>query len=636
MSGLVALADRRGGPVDGRQFDRMMAAIAHRGPDGTGRWHDAGIALGHALFRATPESVAEHQPLRDARCALIWDGRLDNRNKLLAALRSRGVAVSGATDPELAFAAYLEWGPAAPEYLLGEFAFVVWDARTRMLFGARDRMGLRPFYYAEQGSAVLVASEAKALLAASDRAPEPDDVMVLGMLLSELREGDNHRSLFAGIRRLPPAHRLIITERATTIERYWVIEPSRRIEHARPEAYIEHFRSVFEEAVRCRTRSLTTIGSLLSGGLDSSAITAVAAHAGAPVEAFTIHGQHPTSDERVFAQQVAARSGVPLWEFEDRGRDPLHSLGYLLFAVGCPLVTTHSDLDGLHRLLDSRGCRVVLDGTGGDHLVDEQGYLSDLLWHRPGHFMQEARAFASSYGAPAGETMRTAVKEALPLALRFGGKRLWRPLPAWVNPRTARTAGLDARRFAPRSPLAFRSCAQTISYEDTFSPTFLLQLELAEHEMAWRGREIRYPMLDSRLAEFILAVPWDQRCRDGERKWLLRQAMSDLLPDAVLCRRGKGDGTHAFDEALLALCRSDAPEPLANRSGLLGRYVDLRAAEALVDRFVRGARDARWDVWSFVTLDHWLQRFCTGGVTDGSAAPRTEEAVQPADAALVR
>ena len=299
MSGIAALLHDGARRADGRVLERMLEAMAHRGPDGAAQWLDGPVALGHAMRHTTPESLRERQPVSDGTRWLVWDGRLDNRYQLLDALRAGGIGAGSETDPELVLAAYRVWGRACVERLAGEFAFLIWDAGTRTLFGARDRIGLKPFYYCRHGGRWLVASEAKGILAVLERAPQPDDELVLAALLSECREADNHRSLFAGIRRLPPGHVLIVRDGSWNVERYWRVDPHRQIVRAHPQEYVDEFAALFREAVACRTRSAFPVGSLLSGGLDSSAITATAASGGAALEAFSVFSEDSAADERL-------------------------------------------------------------------------------------------------------------------------------------------------------------------------------------------------------------------------------------------------------------------------------------------------------------------------------------------------
>jgi asparagine synthase (glutamine-hydrolysing) len=639
MSGIAAIYHGDGRPVQLQALEKMVQAMAHRGPAGMTRWVNGAIGLGHCLMHTTPESLREDQPARDpgGACRLIWDGRLDNREELLRTLNAEGIPCGRETDPELVLAAYGLWGRRCVERLLGEFAFVLWDQRTRSLFGARDRMGLKPFYYSSSGPTLLIASEAKSLFRALEKMPDPDDEMVLAVLLAECREQDHQRSLFSGIHRLPPGHCLWVENSQLHVERYWQIDPEKQTVYRQPEAYVEHFLALFTEAVRCRTRSAFPVGSFLSGGLDSSAITALAASQGPTVEAFTAFSEDPQSDERRYARQVCEAIGIRHWEFSGTTDDPLEGLDDLLWEVESPLVGTDRNGPALTALVRSRNCRIVLDGEGADQLLDEDGYLADLLLRSsPVRYLRETRNFARWRGEPFAELAQGTLVDALSPALKSLGKRILRAIPAWINPHLARGCDLKARMCTPRVPLALPFRCQTVAYEDTFSPYFVLKLEMTDRGAAHAGQESWLPFLDSRLIEFVLSIPWHQRCHQGERKWLLRQAMKGLLPEGVRQRRGKGDWTRGMDDSLVALCRLDPPEPLANRSGMMERFFDLRGARKLLQEYLGGKRGVRWEVWALVAFDHWLERFWKGGEAHVAETAISQETVRRTEVARVR
>lgn len=642
MSGIVAIYHRDGRPVNPRRLDTMVQAMAHRGPDGITQWIQGPVGLGHCLMHTTPESLQERQPVCDGQCWLIWDGRLDNRDDVLTALKAEGLPCGSETDPELVLGAYRLWGGRCVEKLLGEFAFVVWDRQTGTLFGARDRIGLKPFYYMTQGQTVLIASEVKPILKVLDRMPEPDDEMILALLIAECREPDNHRSLFSGIHRLPPGHLMLIKDGQLKIERYWQIDPRRQTIYRRPEDYVEQFRTLFQQTVKSRTRSAFPVACFVSGGIDSSSFTALAASQGARVEAFNdFAADEPGADERPFARQVCETFGIPLWELQNRPCDPLEGLEDLLWKVESPVVGPFRDTQGFAGLVNARNCRVVLHGEGADQLLDEFGYLGDVLLRRsPVQFVRETIEFTRWLGSTRGllgTTPRVVLRHVMPNQLKYLGKRLLRQAPPpWINQNLARSVNLTSRIRVPRVPIRFPSLAQTFAYQEGLGPYFVLKLELIERYTSWQGWEIRYPYLDSRLVEFIFSIPWQQRCHGGVRQWLLRQAMQGILPEAVRLRKDKGDWTKPMDRDLRPLCLTQPPEPLANRSGILHRYLDLDGTRKLVERYLRGTRKVRWDVWGCITLDRWLLRFWKGGEADVRERAISQETLQPAEAALVR
>lgn len=616
MSGIVGLYRADGRPADAALLARMTGALAERVADVERRWVRGPVGLAQRLLYTTPESLDEAGPAADASgdCRLAWDGRLDNRDELIEALGPDGAGLGRRPDPDLVLGAYRRWGADVVRRLLGDFAFVLWDGGARRLLCARDRLGLRPLHYTWDGVTLGVSTEARPLFALRGGVPAPDDEMIVAFLLREFRERDHARSFFRGIHRLPPGHLLRVEQGRLRIERYWAIDPTRETRYPRDEDYVRHFRDLFAEAVRCRRRSAFPVGAFLSGGLDSAAVVA-AAGAQHPLEAFTLFADDPGADERRWARAVGQATGVKTHEVAVAEGDPLDGLDRLVGQVESPIVASgHGRSLAAMQAVTARGSRVLLSGDGGDHLLDEIGYLADLLRRlRLGRFVGETRAFAGWYGSEVRTFAGLALAALLPPVLRFWGKRILRGVPpAWINRDLARAIGLRERLREPRHRLAFPSHAQAESYLAVTSPYFLLKLEVDERFTARWGTEARYPFLDSRLVEFVLSIPWERRTRDGERKRILRAALPEGVPAAVRRRRGKGDWTRLTDRQLLALCRRERPAPLANRSGLLGRYLDLGQAQALVRRYAGGERSLRGDVWFAITLDRWLERFWGG------------------------
>ncbi|MBI4638605.1 MAG: asparagine synthase (glutamine-hydrolyzing) [Candidatus Rokubacteria bacterium] len=623
MSAILGLVHADGRPVDPPVLERMLAAT-RRGPDRERRWIDGPVALGHRLLATTRDALHEPAPVSDASGRrLVWDGRLDNRAGLVAALEADGDSLQEASEARLVLAAHRRWGAACAERLLGDFAFALWDPGARRLVCGRDRMGIRPFHYVWDGRTFTFASDVTSLLPALARAPEPDDEMLVAFLLREFREGDDGRTFFQGIHRLPPGHVLTLEGGRLTVERYWAIDPAREIRYATEQDYVDHFRGLFMEAVACRLRSDWPVGVSLSGGLDSAALVGAAervyserGEGSPPVDTFTLYADQPESDEREHARAVAGASGLKLHEIHVSDGDPLDRLDDDLREAEGPIVGAIPPAnDALCGAVRSAGCRVLLSGEGGDQLLDEVGYFADLLRTlQPLRFLREARAFARWYGGGFSEFGRDAAVMLLPAVAKYWGKRLLRRAPPpWVRKAVAREIGLAARLRQPRHSLRFPSHCESDTYLSIASPYYLLKLEVEERLAARFGIEMRYPFLDSRLVEFVLAVPWERRTRDGERKRLLRTAMRGLVPEAVLERRGKGDWTLLMDRSVRTVCRREPPAPVENRSGLLDRYVDLARARRMVGAYLGGAGDLRWEVWFLVTVDRWLATFTKRG-----------------------
>jgi len=615
MSGIAGVYRLDGGVVEAAELAAMSAALAHRGTDAAGVWVDASIGLAHRLLATTRASLAVRHPAADTSGAvrLVWDGRLDNRDELEAG--------ADESDEAVVLRGYARWGDELPARLLGDFALALWDAPRRRLLCARDRLGLKPFHYVWRQGVFRFASEAEPLLRALD-GPEPDDEMVLALLLREFRPGDEDRTLVRDVHRLPPGHALIVDGDGLRCFRYWALDPTRTLTLGSDAEYVERVRAVFREAVAARLRTDWPVGTLLSGGLDSSAIVCAAGRTweergegSPPLQTFTLFADHPAGDEREPARVVTEATGLKGHAVRRLDADPLDGLDAEVDAAGGPIVDpSHHTMAGCLDAIGAAGCRVVLSGEGGDQLLDEPGYLADLL--RGGRllgFSREVRAFARAYGASAREVGLDAAAMLAPAAVRYWGKRLLRGVPPrWMDAEMARRVRLRRRVRTPRHDAPWPSHVQWQTYLSITSPYYGLKLEAEERRAARAGLEMRYPLLDSRLVELVLAIPWRGRASHGTRKRLLRTAAADLLPPRSRDRRGKGDWTEPVDRALRRVCESGAP--LANRSGRLARYVHPDGAARLVERYRRGEGDLRWEVWSLVTVDRWLERLVKGAM----------------------
>ena len=294
------------------------------------------------------------------------------------------------------------------------------------------------------------------------------------------------------------------------------------------------------------------------------------------------------------------------------------------------MVTTTRDCEPYEFLRD-QGFRVNLTGEGGDHVLDEFGFPADLLSRmKLFQFIRKTRAFARQFSAPVGFFVRETLAHVLPHPFLSLRRRLLKNVPPpWINPSLARKVNLEERFFKPKKRLPFHSFVQASSYGDVTTPYSLLKWEHEERTYGLHGLEIRYPFLDSRLFEFILALPWEVRST-GVRKSILKQAMRGTFPDRIFSRRDKGDWTSAMDRVLTDLCRKNPPEPLGNRSGMMERYVNLGEVRSLVNRYLQGAQDLlRSEVWFLITMDHWLKQFSEGGFRERKEARRQEKVPHP-------
>jgi len=256
-------------PVDRMDLDRMIETLAHRGSDGSGVWNDKSVGLGHRMLWTTPESLHEQLPLtsKNGDLTITADARIDNRDELLAALGLAAWAHGEITDSELILRAYEHWGDGAPERLVGDFAFAVWDERRQALFCARDHLGVKPFYYHQSGRVVAFASEVKALFTVP-AVPRRLNATRVGDYLGGIFE-DQAGTFYRDVCRLPAGHFMVVAPGTARTQSYYRLDPSREIRLRSDDEYADAFRERFTEAVRDRLRSAYPVGSSLSGGLDS-------------------------------------------------------------------------------------------------------------------------------------------------------------------------------------------------------------------------------------------------------------------------------------------------------------------------------------------------------------------------------
>ena len=542
MSGILAIASRRGCPSDPMLLQRMMTVLARRGPDGSAIWCGDAICLGHTLFRTLedvkPLGLAS---LADGALWLAADARIDGRDALRQALTaSSQVVPANAPDEILILHAYRAWGEACPEHLLGDFAFILWDDRRRLLLAARDHFGVKPLYYAHTDDALLLSSSVAALRTHPALPDELDEEAVADFLLFGQYQ-DATRTIYAAIRALPPAHALIWRAGAPSpqLRRYWSLPTDGEIRYKNPDAYVQHFRELLGQAVQDRLRT-SRVSILMSGGLDSTSVAAMARAAGArSLRAFTLDSRYYVRKEReVFpAREVADHLHIPLsviaidgyrlfegwdrpdWDIAQPQADPLWKLSV-----------------DLYRRMAEHG-RVALTGQGGDPaLYPSRGYLlTQLKGFRWRSLVTAFRHYHQATGQ-------------------------WPPLYL----RTQLTGGRSDQRHGLRPP----------AFDFWFQPDFVQRMRLPQRWEAWRAGmehmadaphplrpeawaslnaplwahlftqaydietggaplEFRHPYFDVRLIEYLLALPplpW------FEAKFIVRQALAGSIPETVRTR----------------------------------------------------------------------------------------------------
>lgn len=530
----------------------MMAALHMYGPDGDGQWCDGSVMLGHQMMWTTPDSQQEAFPLRAEGVPypvlLTADARIDNRAELASLL---GLSPSE-PDSRFILQAYLKWRTACPEYLVGDFAFAIWDAHEQRLFCARDHIGLRPFYHYVDENVFLFASDLVALLARPEVPKRLDEVYMAYDLVA--RSPDPTTTYYLDIQRLAPAHAMVVT--ADTVKQwcYWTPELTYEQRLASDDAYVEAYLEHLREAVYCRMRSAYPVNADLSGGLDSSTVTCLAARRlaaeGKRLITYSMvlekDDPWPRKDERARIDLVIAQEDLESHYVIDH-RGPLDVLGVpaLKQYAGFPIVLSPLYLRSLE-MRQERGTRMTLLGQGGDELATSQGggHLVDLLYRGEwGKIVRDVRGQARALGVSpfwmAGHHLRAQVMthRRQRQKLKRTKARTWVVTEAFMQ-RTRieeRLQEEQSERSLWRPPTLRERQWGMVS--GSRNPEWFEALNVVGHQYDVQSL---LPMLDKRLIEFCLSVPPDQHRRAGWGRYLVRRATEGLLPPAIQWTRDKG------------------------------------------------------------------------------------------------
>jgi asparagine synthase (glutamine-hydrolysing) len=622
VSGIAAVFRRDGRAVDPDAMRRMLDRLAARGPDASGAWREGPVALGHRMLHDTPESLLEPQPRVAERGDLVVtaDARLDNREELFDLLGLRPALSGEIGDAELILRAWERWGEECPTRLLGDFAFALWDTGRRTLFCVRDPGGLKPLYYHSGPRLVAVASEVKALLALSEVPRVVNDLRIAASLTTGVDVSTD--TFFVGVSHLAPGHLLAAGDRPGEPRAFWRLDPSREIRYRGDAEYAEAFRERFADAVRRRLRSAFPVATALSGGLDSSSVTAMAralregSGAGALPTYSAIFPSLPACDERPFIEAVVDQGGVlPRFVHADE-LDPLQELQHSPWHEDETLCEPGFYMHwALYRAASRDGVRVYLEGTAGDQVVSHgTGVLRDLV--RRGRWLTLARQSAQlgrSFEASTWRVLRVAVGAAASPALRRGWRRLrqrgrlWAPI---LRSDVARRLDLVERLHAHATDAGQVSdgARRAQWHALTSSP----QLGLKETQAGLAGAsgiDVRDPFLDRRLVEFCLALPVEQKIRGGVTRVVMRHAMASLLPARIVDRPGKARLFLMVPRALEVAGREHVDGLVQEARRLLGSYLDLAVLDRTYRRYLEHGRPADAAVvFQIVALTAWLRR----------------------------
>jgi asparagine synthase (glutamine-hydrolysing) len=631
MNGIAGVWSREGRPIDRRVVGMMSEKLHHRGRDGE-HIHlsgTAGLACQHSWV--TPEEQGEHQPLVGASGAvLVLDGRIDNRDELIAAL---GLETS-ASDARCVLAAYETWGEGFAARLNGDFALAIFDTRADRFILARDALGVRPLYYAHTPRLFAFGSEIKALLAHPDIPALPDDEGVADFMLVGARPLDRQDlTCFRGISAVVPAHLVVVTRQTLTARRYWNFETRRRLRLNTFDEYVEAFHERFTVAIKRRLRSAFPVAFSVSGGLDSSSIFCAAetlrrnGRLIAPsMMGLSYVSDRADSDEQPFLRDIEARFGISFDRFTIEERTGLVSgAKEQVAAIEAPFVDYMWGVTReLHTRAAAAGARSMVSGHWGDQMLFSSAYLIDLL--RRGAWPSIWR-HTREYGRYFGDEETTRRRRLLLVdAARYLVPRAVAPPLKWLRmklfapprPRTWFAPSFLASALRHQFKLAtldgpFHSAHARAIYIEARSKYQVQCMEWNAKVGALHGLEASFPFLDRDLIAFLMAIPGEVYARDGVPRALLRESMRGTLPDSIRTRTWKSDFSAFVSEGLTedsdAILRTLTSDCLGVRFG----YLDRDRLTPELTRLAEVLNDAdctdSWDMADTYGLEMWLRVF---------------------------
>ncbi|MEL7077897.1 MAG: lasso peptide isopeptide bond-forming cyclase [Cyanobacteria bacterium J06648_1] len=609
MSGIVGIYYPHQQQVNPQQLAIMINTQSHRGPDGSQVWCKTNIGLGHGMLWTTPESLNEKLPFTDGtdKLTITADARIDNRAELIPLLDLEETEKDKIADSTIILAAYQKWGENCLDKLLGDFAFAIWDENKQQLFCARDHFGLKPFYYYYQPEVgFIMASEIKAIIALPQIPVEINEIRIGDCLTRAM--SDREITIYQNIRRLPPAHTLIVnSDNKLLLKPYWQLELKPKIKLNSDREYAEKFCEIFTEAVRCRLRSAYPVGSDLSGGLDSSSVTCVARDILLKEES-TLHtfsnifDSVPETNERKYIETVVAKGGViPHFVYADKS-GPLTEWSEFYSFREDPTIGNGYFVWGLNRAAAKAKVRIVLNGFDGDSTVSHGTFrLTELAqaqeWNK---FLQEGTAVAQNFGYNSSRMLAIYGKNALKefarqgkwLALINGIRQIspkinttpqkllidcllkplvpefvkqgWRKIRygksytnegtenlAMINPEFAQRINLPERLKSIEQKKDFSISEQEEHLSRLTSGSLLMAIEAMDVFTAAFSIERRCPFMDKRLIEYCLALPVEQKLDRGWSRMVLRRAMENILPVEIQWRGDKSISTPAMIKTLI-------------------------------------------------------------------------------------
>ncbi|MBI1385101.1 MAG: asparagine synthase (glutamine-hydrolyzing) [Rhizobiales bacterium] len=623
MCGIAGLVSLTGQPVDriDRRLEVMGELIVHRGPDGAGQWRNerGNCGLAHRRLAIIDLSASGHQPMPGPDGSVItYNGEVYNYLELRDELAGSWTFRSN-SDTEVVMAAHAKWGRDCLAHLRGMFAFAIWDGRR--LLAARDRFGIKPFYYTVVDGVFYFASEIKALL------PMLDEVATDSEALAEYMTFQytiGERTLFKNVRQLLPGHGLVVEKGEVKVFRYWDVHYEIDWDH-RAGWFSNRMRELLADSVRVHLRSDVPVGAYISGGIDSSLIGVMAAREPASGR-IGFHGkftEFPGYDESPYARAVCKEAAIELHEMEITASDFRDNIAKVIYHLDQPVAGPGSFPQYMVSKLASEHVKVVLGGQGGDEIFGGYAryliaYLEQSLkasidgTYRNGNFVVTPESILPHL---------TVLQEYKPLIRQLFSKGLFGPLDERYFRLIDRSADmadevdwrqLDRSAVFERFQAIFNSerNVRKEAYFDSMThfdfKCLLPALLHVEDRMSMaHGLESRVPLLDHSIVEFAASIPADVKFEGGRMKHFIKTTFGDELPRELMARRDKMGFPVPLKEWFSGELKDMVSDIFHTQKS---RHREFFNSEAILANMGSVERFSR-KIWGLLSLELWQQQF---------------------------
>lgn len=603
MCGICGLYSDK--PVLHEKIRAMTNLLKHRGPDDEGILIEKNVGLGHRRLSIIDLSSHGHQPMstNDKKFWITYNGEIYNYIELREELKQKGYVFESDSDTEVILYSYKEWGYSCVKKFNGMWAFVVWDKEKDLFFCSRDRLGVKPFYYYFDGEIFVFASEIKPLLDFLSERKINENLIFDFLKVGILEHTDE--TFFKGIKKLLPAHNLVFKNRKIEISKYWDFSVLHEYKNNIDDAdYSERFRALFVDAVRLRLRSDVSVGSCLSGGLDSSSIVCVMAdllrqtgfeNIKDKLKTFSACFNEKKVDERQYIENVISHTTCEknyifptpsgfleeLDDLLDHQEEPF--AGASMYSQRC-----------VFKKAASENIKVLLDGQGGDEL---------LLGYRKFYIMYFIHLFKE-------KKMFKLLQEIIPFLLSFEILRTMEFKTGFrYLKKLSKTLSIDDFFKKSGSKFQFSSNYFDLIKEDTTQNSLPALLRYEDKNSMTYAIETRLPFLDYRVVELVSSMPLSQKLRRGWTKYVLRNAMDGILPSEIKKRKSKL-GFSVPEEKWMRNEFKDVIQDTFNNADFLPEYVNMDILLAGFNKFLnkKGLLPGSF-FFRFFILEKWAKKF---------------------------